>query len=387
VLIDGRSVGGRARSTTRDGYVLNEGAHALYQSAGGRAVLDALGVRITGERPPAADYEVLWDGEIAPLPTTAGGIATTKLLGARSKLKLGGWFANLAKQVERAGDDSLGQWLEDQRAAADLRKYVIAMCRLTTYSARPDLRPARAMLGQFVAGADGVRYLDGGWQSIVDEVARVARASGATIVEHEPVVALEEEGGRWHVATATRVLDAGSVVFAAGGPSLATSLLGDDPAGWVERAGPPSRAACLDVGGAPGEHQFLLSADEPLYLSEHARVARLAPEGRRLYSLMRYLEHDDHGTSEQNRATLDAHAAAAGLPHGADREVERFLAASVVTWGSPQVGVERPSGLELAGRGAFAAGDWIGRPLLADAAITSGAAVGRAAAQRMRATV
>jgi hypothetical protein len=171
-------------------------------------------------------------------------------------------------------------------------------------------------------------------------------------------------------------------VFAAGGPQLAANLLGDDPAAWVERAGPVQRAACLDVGGAPGDVAFLQSADEPLYLSAHAPTADVAPAGQTLYSVMQYLAPDGTDTAADRRASLERHAARAGLPARSDRLVDRFLAAPVVTWGSPQVGVERPTGLELATRGLFAAGDWIGEPLLADASLVSGAGAGTAAARR-----
>ena len=50
-------------------------------------------------------------------------------------------------------------------------------------------------------------------------------------------------------------------------------------------------------------------------------------------------------------------------------------------------GVVRPTGLELADRGVFAAGDWVGRPLLADASLVSGANAGAAAAKRAMVTV
>ena len=379
-VVDARSVGGRARSVERDGFVLNEGAHALYRAAGGWAVLESLGIHPRGVTPPAETYRTVWDGEIARLPTSARSILSSRLLGLRSKVKLGGWFNDIAGTAEAAGDVSVDEWLDDQQAPADLRKYVLAMGRLVTYAAQPELLPARSVLGQFAGG--GVAYLHGGWQQLIDGLAAAVRDAGGAIVEHAPVTAATPSDGRWTIVTAHRELVAGSVVFAAGGPQLATTLLGADPADWVERAGPVQRAACLDVGGARGAVDFLLSADEPLYLSLHAPVADLAPDGQHLSSVMRYLAADDPLTAAENRAALEAHATRAGLPAGADRRVDRFLAAPVVTWGSPRVGLERPSGLELTERGIFAAGDWVGGQLLADAAIVSGSIAGAAAARR-----
>lgn len=379
-LVDARSVGGRARSARRDGYVLNEGAHALYRAAGGWAALERLGVHPRGATPPAESYRVVWDGEIARLPADARSILTSRLLGVRSKRKLAAWFGDVARTASSAGTVSLDQWLEDEGARPDLRKYVHAMARLVTYAARPGRLPAGVVLGQFAAG--GVAYLHGGWQQIVDALASLARREGVQVFEHEPVTELVGLDGRWAVVTGERTLIADAIVVAAGGPRLAVSLLGEDPAAWVERAGPVQRAASLDVGGERGRADFLLSADEPLYSSLHAPIADLAPDGAHLSTLMRYLAPDDPFTATENRATLERHAATAGLPARDARVIDRFLAAATVAWGTPQVGVDRPTGLELAGRGVFAAGDWVGRPLLADATIVSGANAGAVAARR-----
>ncbi|HWL43550.1 MAG TPA: FAD-dependent oxidoreductase [Ilumatobacter sp.] len=379
-LLDARSPGGRARSATKRGYVLNEGGHALYRQGGGRAVLDGLGVRVAGRSPNVAAYRTVWDGAIRKLPTTAPTILASRLLGLRSKRLLGSWFGDIRGVAAAAGNVSLDEWLDAQRARPDLRKYVLTLGRLTTYSATPETLAAQYVVNQFANG--GVDYLDGGWQSIVDELARVADEAGVRIVTGAAASGVERSrSGTWRVATAGGELVAGAVVLAAGGPELATRLLGDDPVGWVERAGPAARAACLDVGGPPGAHEFVLSADEPLYLSLHSAAARLAPPGRALYSLMCYLAPGDPADAAANRAALERHAALAGLPGPADRDIDRFLAAPVVTWGTPQPHTVRPTGLELADRGLLVAGDWVGERLLADASLTSGAAAGRAAAE------
>jgi phytoene dehydrogenase-like protein len=380
VLLDARNLGGRARSARRDGFTLNEGAHALYRNGGGWAVLEGLGVHPRGAAPNSAVYRTVWNGEIAPLPVAPTSIATSRLLGTRSKLKLAGWFNDIAGAARTAGDVSLDEWLDHQRTRPDLRKFVLTLGRLTTYSARPEEMPARSVLRQL--GLGGVIYVDGGWQSLVDALADRAVAAGVRVLDHQPATAIDGDQHGWSVSSADRTVTSATIVFAAGGPQMAANLLGDDPAAWVDRAGPVQRAACLDVGGTAGDTTFLQSADEPLYLSAHAPTAGLAPEGQTLYSVMRYLNADDTDTAADRRASLERHAARAGLPDRTDRLVDRFLAGPVVTWGSPQVGVERPTGLELAVRGLFAAGDWIGEPLLADASLVSGAAAGAAAARR-----
>ena len=375
-VLDARPPGGRARSAVSHGYVLNEGGHALYRRRGGQAVLDALGVRITGNPPNTSAYRTVWEGDVHKLPVTGPAVLASRLLGLRSKRQLGGWFGDVERLAARAGDRALGDWLDGERVRPDLRKWVLALGRLTTYSAVPEQMPARYVLGQLAPG--GVWYVDGGWQSIVDELVRVATEAGVAF-RTAAATAVVPDRGEWTVAGPNGLVTAAAVVLAVG-PEVAVRLLGDDPADWVGRAGPAARAACLDVGGARGEIEFLLSADAPLYLSLHSDAARLAPTGQALYSVMRYLAPGEPTAAAANRDALERHAASAGLRAAGQRQIDRFLAAPVVAGGTPQPGVVRPTGSELAGRGILAAGDWLGDRLLADASLTTGAAAGRTAA-------
>ncbi len=315
-----------------------------------------------------------------PLPISPGALATTRLLGWRSKATLTSIFASLSRSLP---DDSISvdDWLDGRGARADLRKYLTAVLRLGSYAANPGAQPAGIMFRQLLAGQAGVTYVDRGWQSVIDDLRGLAERAGVRIVEQQPVRSIDREEGLWSAVCDDRVVRSHSMVIAAGGPAQAVSLLGSDDAGWVERAGEPQRAACLDIGGGNGSTAFLLSADEPLYLSMHGPVADLAPAGAHLFTVMRYLDTDADRSAERNRTELEAFASRGGLPEAADRMVDRFLAAPVVTWGRPIVGVERPSGKERGGEGLFVAGDWLGPHVLADASIVTGSDSGRAAAK------
>ena len=384
VVLDARSVGGRARSAHRDGFTLNEGPHALYRAGRGQAVLDAFGIEVSGGRPPAANGKLVWDGELVPLPGTAGGVVSSRLLSARSKAQLAAWFGGgLAHAAGRAPDVPFGEWLDGHRVRSDLRKLVLALARLSTYAAQPGDLAATAVLGQLAMAGRGVRYLDGGWQQIVDALVEAARATGAQVVDQAPVSTVTRSASAWTVAAGDTVYEATAVVLAAGGPAVATRLLGSDPAGWAERAGPAQRAACLDVGGPLGPEAFVLSADGPFYLSVHSEVAALAPDGQALTGIVKYLAPGDPAESTPTRAEIESHAARGGVAAPPDRTLDRYLAACTVAWGAPTARVARPTGAELADAGVFAAGDWIGPGLLADAALASGARVGALAAARV----
>lgn len=81
-LLDGRAVGGRARSAGREGFTLNEGAHALYTHGAALAALRELGVAVSGAPPRPDTYRLVWDGEVVPMPTGAAALAGSRLLSA-----------------------------------------------------------------------------------------------------------------------------------------------------------------------------------------------------------------------------------------------------------------------------------------------------------------
>jgi hypothetical protein len=126
--------------------------------------------------------------------------------------------------------------------------------------------------------------------------------------------------------------------------------------------------------------------DDPLYMSSHAPLAKLAPAGSGLVSLMRYLA-PGHSSVEAPgaRSVLREMARAAGIPDDAII-FERPLLRVVVTHGAPTARggglAGRPSIDALGVPGMFIAGDWVGpRGLLADASAASGQQAGRAAAK------
>ncbi len=176
-----------------------------------------------------------------------------------------------------------------------------------------------------------------------------------------------------------RSIRAESVVIAAGGPAVAARLL--DLPELLEQVGPAVTAACLELAVAgPVPIRFVLGVDDPLYLSEHAPPANLAPEGVSVVHVARYGSTDAAG----DRARLEQLAAEAGIDSG-DVVARRFLRRMVVQTAMPSVlygGLPGRPPVRAPGRpGAFLAGDWVGPVgMLADASLVSGEAAGALAA-------
>lgn len=388
VLVDPHPPGGRARTDLRGGFTFNRGPRALYRKGPADRALRALGVDTgTGGPPSLRNAIAIHEGTAHRFPGKGLDAVRTSLFTARQKAEVTRTAAAL-RRAEPASTDgrSLTAWLDHRGIEGVARQFVEALVRVASYANAPDTFAAAPALANAWAGiTPGVRYLDGGWQSLVDQLLAIAAARGVEVVQagvREVVpgsasIAVTTDGPRW---------EATSVVIAAGGPEAAAALLPDRPASWGELA-PPVTAACLELGirGLP-THPFALGIDDPVYGSTHCPPADLAPDGHAVVHLMRYQPVGDDVPAAEQRAQLEQLARQMGI--GPDVVVEeRFLARMVVAGTLPH-----PATGGLAGRpavevaehpGVLLAGDWVGPTgLLLDAVASSAVDAGRLAAVR-----
>ncbi len=390
VLCDARSAGGRARSDTREGFVLNQGPHALYRSGVGTAVLGRLGAGFSGSPPhPIASGYKEATGELALLPTSVGSLLRSPILGLFEKARLARLLTSVPKlQPSSFAGSSAVEWIASLGITPRAAAVVSALTRVVTYAGDLAAVSADAAIAQLQLALQGnVVYLDGGWQSLVDGLVTAATAAGVRLLEGERATALRERpDGTYEVRTSARSLQATSVVIATGGPTAARALLPRAPR-W--ELGAPATAACLDLGlrRAPAT-MVAYGLDQPLYLSTHSPKAHLAPPGGAVVHVMRYGAR----TSPEDKAQLDALARCCGIGEG-DVVVRRFLHQMTVCHALPRPGsglVGRPAIDATGSGGVFLAGDWVGAAgLLADASLASGETAGQAAsahAMRRQAT-
>jgi hypothetical protein len=266
---------------------------------------------------------------------------------------------------------------------------VLALIRLASYANAPEELSAEVAVGQVQqALGSGVRYLHGGWGRLVEQLGdglSIERAA-ATRVEPGGVGA----GGRVavHLAGEDMAIRAAAVVVVATGtPQAAAAVLGRPPFD----VGASIEAACLDLGvQRAAEPGFLLGIDQPLYLSNHCPPARLAPQGRFVVHVARYLAaHDDLSPAAQ-RAELEQHAALAGVVvEEGSADAARYLHRMTVVSAMPSAALGglrgRPAVTASGHPDVLLAGDWVGADgHLADASLASGAAAGSLAARRVR---
>ena len=191
------------------------------------------------------------------------------------------------------------------------------------------------------------------------------------------------------VALPGEELAASSVILAGLAPGAVAGLLGaasPAAAGWATGAR-PSRVAALDVclpGRWDGAASVVLGIDEPVYLSVHS-VAAVTPAGSTLVSLLKYLRPDEPTDPDGDRAQLERLLEVVRPGWRAGALEVRFLQRLVAAADVPQAaagGLAGRPGPEVPDLpGVLVAGDWVGPSgLLADAALASAVAAGRAAA-------
>jgi phytoene dehydrogenase-like protein len=243
---------------------------------------------------------------------------------------------------------------------------------VTTFVADQESLSADVAATQLKIGLyPGVRYLRGGWQSLVDALAAKAEATGALLRTRAAVRSLERGPAGWELRLDGETLCADVVIVASGVPEAAAKLLREEaPAA----PGPAAELSVLDLGLSSlprRSRRFALGIDQPTYLSRHS-----PPEHRDgvLLTLASY--------TREPRPALEALADSV-QPGWRERIVlERFLPRMVAVSATPT-----PAGGGLAGRpavdrgeGLYLAGDWVGpEGWLVDSALASGAAAAAAA--------
>jgi phytoene dehydrogenase-like protein len=388
------TLGGRAATRERHGFHFNLGPHALYREGQLRHTLRSFGIDPSGAVPGGNGGFAIHQGRLHTLPAGFTSLVTTGLLTLPAKLE----FAKLLSRIgsidtTRIQHETLDQWLSTAIRHDRVRDIVKMLVRVTTFTNAPDLQSAGAAIEQLQLGTRGnVLYLDGGWQTIVDELRRAAIAAGVKIKSAAPAVALERRG---RAATAVRLAD-GSLLPAAavvvtGAPSEVDALTGTS---FATTLPPPVRHATLDIGlrSLPNPRRLVaFGVDEPLYFSVHSAVARLAPAGGALLHVSKYLAPNETAGGETERALEQlVDQLQPGWRHVL--ETKQFLPNLTVTHTmltASQGGTSgRPTSRLAAFDNAFVAGDWIGsRGQLSDAAAASALDAAAAVVAHTRAAV
>jgi len=360
-------LGGRAKTFESDGYLFNLGPHALTAKGIAAQTFRKWGIRISGGNPseqgPGKRAVIICNGVLYPAVGNFGSLITSRMFSLQEKLELAK-LLSFTKHSDVGRSESVNEWLSRRVQSERVRQYVRMGLRTATYTSEFDHLSAKDALRQLaLTMKTGVVYLDGGWQVLVDDLARRAESMGVKFRTGVNVERLSEvQADRIIVATdrqnAQRLT----------GLELPPSI--------------PAYAACLDLGltelprDAP---TVAFAVDRPLYYSVHSAAARLAPRGHALVHVMKYLD----GTSDDPqsvREELEKYADIV-MPGWRDLlEQDRFLPHIMVSAAIPTISTN-PVKSSAIGRVAFA-GEWLtSQGLLADAAVSSALEAARSVSQ------
>jgi phytoene dehydrogenase-like protein len=358
VLEQAVAPGGRARTRKMREYSLNLGPHALYRGGAAARAFAQWKIPFSGGSPGGSvpgQYAVLVrDHQLYPAVRSLRTLLTSSLFSAREKVELALALRSMAPDGATPSE-TVAQWLDRTTGLKRVREYVEMAIRVATYSVDFAHLSAQAALRQVsMALKQGVLYLDGGWQTLVDGLTSRARQLGVEIVSGSRASHVEEIIGDGIILA----VDPGSV---------------EQLTGVTLPARRPAHVGCLDLclnaqpAGAP---TVAFALDQPFYYSVHSAVARLAPRGKAVVHVAKYLSESDHDT-EALRRELEEFAGLV-MP-GWESRVEhvRFLPKLMVTAAIPDIAGRANELLPSHDRVAVA-GDWVGSDgMLADAAVAS----------------
>jgi phytoene dehydrogenase-like protein len=357
-------LGGRAATQHEAGFSLNLGPHALYRNGPLYNLLREWRISFSGKPPRISKSSYLVArGRKYAFPSGASRLFFTGALSISDKFEAARVLRLLTTQNPATlGRADMREWLHRHVRGAQVRQLVQALIRLSTYSNDMSLLSAGRAIQQLqFALTQGVIYLDGGWETLVDGLRATAESLGVQIVSGVPVHRVER--GAIRLAGGQHVDSAGTVLAVP--PDAVEQLTG----ARLPQLG-PVRLACLDLGlrSLPGEYgTFALGLDQPIYLSMHSKAAALAPEGQALVHVGKYLCQGDSATRQELEQFTDL--IIPGWRNHA--EVARYLPNMVVSHaivtpnGRPAVDAVPIPGVALAG-------DWVGdQAMLADAAAAS----------------
>ncbi len=376
-------IGGRATTTEKHGIQFNLGPHALYRSGQAYKILRELGVEITGGIPKVGGTVAVNEGRKHTLPGTPLSLLTTSLFGVVAKLEAARLLKSLPKiDAAKFNHLTVREWLDAEIRSAELRQFMQAFFRLGTYANDPERQSAGLALAQFqMALKSSVLYPDGGWQVLVNGLRAKAELAGVNIVAESRVVKVQVQAGK---ANGVQLADgserfADAVIIAAS-PTEAAELVESKSLGELAAKAIPVKAACLDIALErlpQPQTTFALGIDRPLYLSVHSAAAKLAPEGKAVIHLLKYLgseaPDDSKAVEHELEELLDL------VQPGWQRVLieRRFMPSLTVVNAlatAEQEGLLGRFGPAVPGiEGLFVAGDWVGAEgWLADASAASG---------------
>ncbi|WP_144556069.1 NAD(P)/FAD-dependent oxidoreductase [Bacillus sp. X1(2014)] len=379
IVEKGKHVGGRARTNKMDQQYLNLGPHALYKKGKAKSILEELGIHLTGNSPKLGGTLIENNNEYAA-PLAPFELFTTSLLNGKERIE---WVSVLLKLMntdpEKLAELTYQQWVQQVTHSKKVESLLYVLGRLATYCHAPEMVSAKVIVVNMKNAMGGVLYLDGGWQTIIDQLHSKAILSGVEVKSHTLVkqMKLTQQDHIKLVLSNDEEILAKYVICTTGPHELNEMLVETVQTNFFSKI-TPVRGATLDVAltKLPNPKRlFAMGITDPLYYSVHSPYARLSDDPKSaVLHVFKY--HHPNDTHDKTSIKNELEQFLEQLQPGWQQYVitKRFIPNITVNQRLPQIGDEQKlqrSKTEIPGL--YIAGDWASPDsILADGAVSSG---------------
>lgn len=375
-----KSVGGRAKTDILKDQFFNLGPHAFYIKGKAPSILKELGIELEGKSPKLNGLLMEKDEKHA-LPLSLGGVFSTSFLNMKEKIEWASFLVKITKiDVSAVKEQSFQQWLEGRVKSTKVQQLVYTLSRLATYSHAPDQTDAKVILTHIQRSLGGAIYIDGGWQSVIDQLNNQAVMAGVQIQTGTKVknVTLQEEGLYTLQLSNGENVTSENVIYTGKPGSLPKIFQPEFHEKSYYSKMKPITGAVLDIAlnQLPKPKNLIaLSVDDAFYYSVHSPYARLSKEDNSaVIHVMKY---------HQPNEVIDAEKEKMDLEHFLDRLQPRWRSALITSRYLPHIVVNQrlplPGDAKVLSKsetslpGFFIAGDWASPDsILAEGAVSSG---------------
>ncbi|TFB21334.1 NAD(P)/FAD-dependent oxidoreductase [Filobacillus milosensis] len=266
------------------GEYFNLGPHAFYKKGIARPILQELGIQTSGKS-PKTDGQLIESERSYIAPFSPKGLLTSNYIDWKERLK---WIQIMVtlntENMQEIEGLTYQEWVENKTKLKKVQSLLYILGRLATYCEAPKEASAKVMVSHLQRVMRGIIYVDGGWQTIVNQLLDQACGLGLQIRDQSPVrdIRKQKEGQfEINIANSDRII-ANQVLYT-GNPHDLNEMIDDNPLKNLIEDITPVKAGSLDVAleNLPDSKQtFAMGIDNPFYFSLHSKYADLSYDGK-----------------------------------------------------------------------------------------------------------
>jgi len=375
VLEKESELGGLARTTSLNGALFNLGPRAMYEGGAALRILNELGCLPKGGYASKGSLIGIMNGAIVNVPTD---------LTSEENKEWGQLMGGLhAIDTEAIRSISIIDWAVEHIKNDRVRLFFYAMCRQWAYCNEMSELSAGFVIKQGQLAGLGVKYVEGGWQNVIDKLHQKATKAGVTIstgYKAEQII-IEEGNIRALLLSSGLTIKVPTIITAVGPVEAHRLIQGEEQTAltnWKENS-QPLYAACLDIALnnlTYPERIFAIGLDEPLYFSNHSVSVKLSEDPIHILHAMKYNGSNSNSNAEVDEKRLSQLMDLLQPNWKSEIVATRFSANVLIAHDLRTVqhhgyGVA-PGPCVPEVKGLYVAGDWVGKEgRLVDAAMAS----------------